>query len=152
MARTQYFDQGNFAAGNGGYITLGSKQLNLSKWAVNWKNTIVPTPCTGSAGIMTYRTVGTTALVHIEMCWDFSLRNEGFVGSFNDPPVGLNVDSNMFGFYGVIADKSNTNNVTKGYMCSQVAITSVTVVSSQEQDDVVKVVIEGVANAPLFAF
>jgi len=158
--RIQYFDQGNFAAGNGGYVTLGGLQINMSKWTALTKNIIVPTPCTGSQGVMTYRTVGTTTVVHVECNWDFVNRNDNerwfnFINDINNgagQSLAFDVDSNTFSFYGLISDAVNTNAVTKGYNCVQVTITDILIVSSQEQDDVVKIVIDGVCNAPFLAF
>ena len=164
--RMDYFDGAKIAAGNGGWIKLSStylsgssseRPINICKWAVKFINSVVPVAGSGQGGVLTYKTVATTAHVHVELYWDFvddtdkwwgKLKESSSAGTDNIFPE----DSNHFYFKGLIANSSQSGGVEYGYICDDVTITELLLVTSQEQTDMVKIVIEGVASKPMIKF
>lgn len=165
-----YIDKANFACGNGGYITFGisktlpsagDAKINISRWSISFIDTVVPINGSGQGSKTYYTTICTTAKIRVELNWDHIQRNEYVWGSITrgspggkypvDDQTLFNINSNIFSFKGILADKNQTEQ-EKGWVCSEVVITDVFVVSSQEQDDVIKVIIEGVARAGVLIY
>lgn len=134
----KFFDNGNFVAGNGGYISIDGIDVNISKWNIHWKNIVVPVTHSGAGGTVVYRTVGRTGYLHVEIPYDFIQRFEN-VRNFK----------NGFQFVGYYADKDNMTGRPQGVSCYNILPTDVHLLTSSQADDVVRLVFEGVCNAPV---
>lgn len=148
-----FWDEGNFISGNGGYIRSAQRAgypstanftLNIQSWSVKTKNITVPVTSTknvssvdGSAHI-SHRTVGKTETITIELVYDWVLR-----------PEALYEVIHGFQFFGYYTHPVNTANNLKGITCDECIVTDLEIISSQKGDDVVRMKIEAVCNAPI---
>lgn len=149
--RIDYFDNRNSFSGNGGYISLSpqgayspSDPLNICKWSLKFENIVARFAGSGGNGFIRYRTIAQTAYIHVELMMDFTEKDEQLAGQLK--LSSFDPTSNVFSFKGLLSDSINTNGQQYAYQCSEVEITDLLIVSSQQADDVVRIIIEGVAS------